>query len=125
MNIKKVFLICAFAMVSIIALLYGVSPQWFASTFLDMPQLDPNIAHILRAVMGLYLALGIFWLYAAFNDKYRNTAVLTTAIFSGGLVLGRILSLFNEGQPAPLLTFYVIVEFLLTPVAIWIFKLEE
>jgi len=125
MKIKKAFLICAFFTVSIIALLYGVSPQWFAETFLDMPQLDPNIAHILRAVMGLYLALGIFWLYAAFNDKYRNAAVLTTAIFAGGLVLGRIVSLFAEGQPAPLLTFYVIVEFLLTPVAIWIFKLEE
>ena len=125
MKIKKTFLICAFAMVSIIALLYGVSPQWFAGTFLDMPQLDPNIAHILRAVMGLYLALGIFWLYAAFNERYRNTAVLTTAIFAGGLVLGRIVSLFTEGQPAPLLTFYVFAEFMLTPLAIWVFKLEE
>ena len=125
MKIKKAFLICAFVMVSIIALLYGVSPQWFAGTFLNMPQLDPNVAHILRAVMGLYLALGIFWLYAAFNDNYRNIAVLTTAIFSGGLVSGRIVSLFTEGLPAPLLTFYVIVELMLTPVAIWVFKLEE
>jgi uncharacterized protein YacL len=125
MRIKKAFLICAFAMVSMIALLYGVSPQWFALTFLDMPQLDPNIAHILRAVMGLYLALGVFWLYAAFNDQYRNIAVLTTAIFAGGLVLGRILSLFVEGQPAPLLTFYIGAEFVLTPIAIWVFSLED
>jgi hypothetical protein len=125
MKIKKYFLLFAFAAVSVIALLYGVSPQWFAETFLDMPELNLNIAHILRAVMGLYLALGIFWLYAAFNDDYRNTAVLTTAIFSGGLVCGRIISLFTEGQPAPLLMFYVIVEFMLTPLAIWVYKLEE
>ncbi|MGY6276999.1 DUF4345 domain-containing protein [Methylomonas sp. MgM2] len=125
MKIKKAFLIFAFAMVSIIALLYGVSPQWFTRTFLDMPQLDSNIAHILRAVMGLYLALGIFWLYAAFNERYRNVAVLTTAIFAGGLVFGRILSLFIEGQPAPLLIFYIGAEFLLTPIALWIFYLDD
>ena len=125
MKIKKTFLLFAFASVSVIALLYGISPQWFAKTFLNIPQLDPNIAHILRAVMGLYLALGVFWLYAAFNDNYRNIAVLTTAIFAGGLMLGRILSLFIEGQPAPLLTFYVVVEFMLTPLALWVFKLEE
>jgi len=125
MKIKKTFLIFAFAIVSIIALLYGVSPQWFARTFLDVTQLDPNIAHIFRAVMGLYLALGIFWLYAAFNDRYTNVAVLTTAIFSAGLVLGRILSLFTEGQPAPLLIFYVGAEFILTPIALWVFSLDD
>ena len=101
MKIKQAFLVSAFGIVSIIALLYGVSPLWFARTFLDITLLDRNIAHILRAVMGLYLALGVFWLYAAFTEKYRNVAVLTTMIFSGGLVTGRIISLFNEGQPAP------------------------
>ena len=125
MKIKQVFLISAFIIVSIIALLYGVSPQWFARTFLDITLLDRNIAHILRAVMGLYLALGLFWLYAAFTEKYRNVAVLTTMIFSGGLVIGRIISLFNEGQPAPLLTFYIFAEFALTPLAYWVFTLEE
>ena len=125
MKIKQAFLIFAFVVVSIIALLYGVSPQWFARTFLDITLLDRNIAHILRAVMGLYLALGLFWLYAAFNQTYRNAAILTTMIFSGGLVIGRIISLFNEGQPAPLLTFYIFAEFALTPLAYWVFTLEE
>lgn len=96
MKIKKAFLIAAFILVSVIALLYGVNPQWFGYTFLGLPQLDPNIAHILRAVMGLYLALGLFWLYSAFNQKYRNTAVLTTIIFSGGLVAGRIICFFTR-----------------------------
>ena len=125
MKIKQAFLVSAFGIVSIIALLYGVSPLWFARTFLDITLLDRNIAHILRAVMGLYLALGVFWLYAAFTEKYRNVAVLTTMIFSGGLVTGRIISLFNEGQPAPLLTFYIFAEFALTPLAYWVFTLEE
>jgi len=106
-KIKKAFLIAAFIIVSVITLLYGVNPQWFGRTFLNLPQLDPKIAHILRAVMCLYLALGLFWLYSAFNQKYRNVAVLITMIFSGGLLTGRIISYFKEGQPAPLLIFYI------------------
>ncbi len=125
MKIKKYFLIVAFVMVSIIALLYGVSPQWFAHTFLGVAELDLNFAHILRAVMGLYLGLGLFWLFSAFSDKYRNTAALTTVIFAAGLVIGRIISLFIDGQPSSLLVLYIIMEFALVPFAYWVFRLPE
>ncbi len=74
---KKNFLIFAFFAIIPIALAYGVSPDWFASKFLGIEMLDKNIAHILRAVMCLYLALSIFWLYSAFNEAYRNPALLT------------------------------------------------
>lgn len=122
MRIKKYFLIFAFCAVSVIALLYGVSPRWFAATFLDVQELDLDLAHILRAVMGLYLALGCFWLYAVFDPRYTNTAVLTTAVFSGGLVSGRILSLVADGKPAPLLLLYVAMELSLVPLAIWVWR---
>ena len=125
MIIKKYFLIFSFSVVAIIALLYGISPQWFAQTFLDVPNVSLDIAHILRAVMCLYLALGLFWLFAAFSDKYRNTAVLTIMIFSGGLVSGRIISLFADGQPSGILMLYVVMEFVLVPVAYWVFRLPE
>ena len=118
---KKSFLILAFAIVSIIALLYGISPAWFARTFLGVNELSVNFAHILRAVMCLYLGLGLFWLYAAFSDKHRNTAVLTTIIFAGGLVIGRIVSFIADGQPSPLLMIYGVLEITLIPVAYWIF----
>ena len=125
MKIKKSFLIFTFFTVTIIALLYGVSPQWFAETFLGVTDLDLNLAHILRAVMGLYIALGLFWLVAAFSDTYRNTAVLTTILFAGGLVTGRIISFLADGQPSPLLMLYIAMEFLLVPVAIWVFRLPD
>jgi hypothetical protein len=118
---KKSFLILAFAGVSIIALLYGISPAWFAHTFLGINELSVNVAHILRAVMCLYLGLGLFWLYAAFSDKHRNTAVLTTIIFAGGLVIGRIVSVIADGQPSPILMIYLVLEIMLIPVAYWIF----
>jgi Domain of unknown function (DUF4345) len=85
MNLKKAFLILAFAIVSIIALLYGFDPAWFARTFLGVDELSVNFAHILRAVMCLYLALGCFWLFSAFSDRLRDTAILTTMVFAGGL----------------------------------------
>ena len=125
MNIKKYFLIFAFVAVSIIAFLYGVSPNWFAQTFLNVPAIPLDFAHILRAVMGLYFGLGLFWLFSAFSDKYRNAAVLTTAIFAGGLVSGRLVSLFADGQPSPVLVVYIALELILVPIAVWVFRLPE
>ena len=125
MKIKKYFLMIAFLAVSIIALFYGVSPRWFAQTFLNVPEIPLDFAHILRAVMCLYLALGLFWLFSAFSDKYRNAAVLTTVIFAGGLVAGRLISLFADGQPSPILVVYIALEFVLVPIGLWVFRLPE
>ena len=124
-NAKKNFLILAFVAVTPIALAYGVSPDWFASTFLGIETLDTNIAHILRAIMCLYLALGLFWLYSAFHEAYRNAALLTVIVFTGGLVIGRIISYFADGQPQPILILYIGLEFVLVPVAYWVFRLPE
>jgi hypothetical protein len=99
-----------------------VSPDWFGRTFLDVNDLDADLAHILRAVMGLYLALGLFWLYAAFHQPYRDAAVLTTIVFCVGLVSGRLISLVVDGRPAPLLLLYVAMEFALVPIGLWVFK---
>ena len=125
MIIKKVFLLIACFTVVIIALLYGVSPHWFARLFLGITDISVEIAHILRSIMGLYLALSIFWLWAAFNDQYRNMAVLTTMIFSGGLVSGRLISVVVDGQPSPVLVLYIILEFVFVPVSYWVFRLPE
>ena len=125
MLIKKYFLIFAFTAVAIIALLYGVSPQWFARSLLDTPELSLDLAHILRAVMCLYLAIGLFWLFAAFNQQYTNLAVLSTMLFSGGLVSGRIISLFADGQPSEILILYVMMEFALVPIGYYVYKLPD
>lgn len=125
MHIKQAYLIFAFVVVSAIALLYGVSPDWFARSFLDVKDLSANFAHILRAMMGLYVALGLFWLYAAFHQNYRNAAILTTIIFCAGLVSGRLISLVTDGRPAPLLLFYIAMEFALVPIGLWVFRQSD
>jgi hypothetical protein len=122
MSIKKAYLMLACVVVWIIALLYGVSPRWFAETFLAMEAPSLDFAHILRAVMCLYLALGCFWLAAAFDTKSRNVAILTTIIFAGGLVIGRVLSFAVDGQPSPLLVVYAAMELSLVPVGFWVWS---
>jgi len=87
--------------------------------------LDTNSAHILRAIMCLYLALGLFWLHSAFNEAYRNAALLTVVVFTGGLAIGRIVSLLADGQPQSILIIYTLIECILAPVAYWVFRLPE
>ncbi len=125
MDIKKYFLILSFLLVSVIAMLYGISPQWFTYTFLGISDLNLNLAHILRAVMCLYISLGLFWLLSAFSQRYRNMAVLTTIIFATGLVVGRVLSFVVDGIPSPLLVFYLVIELIFIPLAYWVFRLPE
>ena len=125
MDLKKGYLILAFAMVSVIALLYGIDPSWFAGAFLNVTDLSENFAHILRAVMCLYLALGAFWLFCAMKDRHKNIAILTTIVFAGGLVVGRLLSFALDGLPSPLLIIYAGLELVIIPVAWWIYRLPE
>lgn len=109
MKIIKYFPILSFFPLTVIFLLYGGSPQWFASTFLGEIELNLKFAYILRAIMCLYLALGLFWLFAAFNDKYRNTAVFSIVFFA-------------DGWPSSLLNYYTVLELVLTPVFVWEYK---
>ena len=125
MQIKRAFLIFAFVAVTIFGLLYGISPKWYAATFLGITDLNTNVAHILRAVAGLYLALASFWLYGAFNDKYRDAGILTAILFAGGLVAGRCVSLIVDGQPAPVLLIYGVMEFAVVLIGLWVFRLPE
>lgn len=122
MLIKKYFLMLAAFTVSGIALLYGLSPSWFAHSFLGVATLDVNFTHILRAVMGLYLGFGLFWLLAAFDAQLRGPALITTLVFAGGLFAGRLLSFLLDGASAPLLQAYALLELGLLPVAYWVYR---
>ena len=126
MQLKKVLLVLSFVTICIIALLYGISPQWFFDTFLVTSQ-KPSIdqSHILRAVMMLYVALGMFWLYCAFSDRYRDVGIIVIAVFCGGLVAGRILSVIVDGIPSPILILYIFMELCLVPVCIWLIRRDN
>ena len=126
MDLKKILLVIAFLTISVIALLYGVSPQWFFESFLLSP-VAPSVdqSHILRAVMTLYLGLGLFWLYCAFCDSYRDAGIDVLAVFCAGLVAGRILSVIVDGVPSTILIVYILMELSLVPVCIWLLRRDR
>jgi hypothetical protein len=124
-EIKKYVLLLASSTIFLVAALYGVSPYWFASAILGVLEPNHNLAHILRAMMSMYVGFGFYWLFAAFNAKYRNPALLTVMLFPAGLVIGRIISLFVDGNPSPLLLFYMVAELIQAPVAYWAFRLPD
>ncbi|MGH8444851.1 MAG: DUF4345 domain-containing protein [Solimonas sp.] len=110
MRLQRIYLFLAFFMVAGIALLYGLCPEYFAGHFLGVDPLDVSFKHILRAMMGLYLAFGFYWLWSAFDASRAMTGLVTILIFDGGLLAGRLLSLAVDGMPAPLLQFYTALE---------------
>lgn len=48
---------------------------------------------------GMHSLMGIFFLLGAFVPKLRETALITLAIFTSGLVLGRVVSIAIDGVP--------------------------
>ena len=121
--LQRLFLLFFSGSVAIVALIYGVSPQWFANTFLSTEgALDTDFANILRAIMGFYLVFAAFWFFAAFSDRLRNIAVLIVALFTGGMAAGRILSMLIDGKPSTILSLYVATEIGTALIAIWLYR---
>ena len=63
--------------------------------------------------------------YCAFSDRYRDAGIIVIAVFCGGLVAGRILSVIVDGIPSPILILYIFMELSLVPVCIWLMRRDN
>ena len=108
---KGILLFVAVGLVPI-ALGYGFMPEKSMSYLFNISVSEVNLAHILRAVMGLYLALIIFWVLGAMKENLRQAALYSMVVFMLGLAGGRILSLIVDGVPHWLLLLYLALELL-------------
>ena len=59
---------------------------------------------------GMYAALGLFFVIAAFVPAVRLGALWAAATFLSGLVVGRVVSLVRDGIPGPMPLALVLVE---------------
>jgi len=125
MNIRQMFLLVVAIGLLPIALSYGLIPQKSLSYLFDITVSDPNGIHIFRAVMGLYLALIIFWLIGAFKVQVRQAALYSLIVFMFGLAAGRILSLIIDGMPHRLLAVYLVLELVFGVLGILLTKKSE
>lgn len=99
MDIRQIFLLVTAVGLAPIALFYGVWPQQGPGYLLDVSIDNANGAHIFRAVMGLYLAMTLFWIIGALKWHVRQAALWSLVVFMLGLVSGRLLSLLLDGIP--------------------------
>ncbi|UPT65413.1 MAG: DUF4345 domain-containing protein [Sphingobacteriales bacterium JAD_PAG50586_3] len=78
----------------------------------------------IRANYGFVnLALGLFMVYGAF--KMRKEALLFTAIFCWGFVIGRIYSIAIDGMPNGFVTQWLATEMVLGIIAITLLVLQS
>jgi hypothetical protein len=110
MNKESIFLLMAAAGLAPIALSYGASPAASLSYLYDIDASSVNVSHIFRAVMGLYIALLVFWIAGARKETLRLPALWSLTIFMIGLAAGRALSIVVDGMPHPLLVAFMVLE---------------
>lgn len=76
---------------------YGGHPSYLMPLILDFQVEALELKNMLRAVMGIYIGIGIFWLLGAYKEKLWYAATLSNVLFMGGISLGRIISTLFDG----------------------------
>ena len=79
---------------------YGISPNKILPFFFDFKVESIDLNNVFRAIMGLYLSLGMYWIFGIFKPEHWKSATLTSTIFMGGLAFGRIISILLDGTPS-------------------------
>jgi hypothetical protein len=118
----RAFLIfCSVGLVPI-ALGYGAKPSVTLDALFGIKVDTTNLTHIMRAVMGLYLGMVVFWLYGAFRKSMTGPALAGCAVFMLGLAAGRILSFILDGMSHWLLVVYAALEIVLGLIAVTLYR---
>ena len=123
MRTRAFLIFCAVGLVPI-ALGYGAQPSTSLDALFGITVDTTNLSHIMRAVMGLYLAMVVLWLWGAFKAQMTAPALLSCAFFMIGLASGRILSFVLDGPPHWLLIVYAALEIVLGLLAIRLYKAD-
>ena len=78
-----------------------------------------DLVHILRAVMGLYLAILTLWLLGAIRGgSLMRTAIISEIVFMSGLAAGRLIDMLLNGWSSPILIVYTVAELVLASLGI-------
>lgn len=115
-------LIISASIVIIVGLAYGVIPNTILPFLFNIEIHSIELQNIFRAMMGLYLAMGLFLILGAKYSKYWRVATLISVMFTAGLAVGRIISTLFDGF-SPFFTLALVVELALM---VWgIFNLKS
>ncbi len=94
---KNLNLLLSGFIVIIAGFVYGGHPSYLMPLLLDFQVEALELKNMLRAVMGIYVGIGIFWLLGAYRKKLWYAATLSNVLFMGGISFGRIVSTLFDG----------------------------
>jgi len=98
---KNLHLLLSSIIVIFAGLAYGGYPEKLAPFLFGFEVEALGLSQILRAVMGIYFGLGLFWLTGCFKETYWKGATLSNMFFMGGISLGRLVSMLFDGFSLP------------------------
>lgn len=102
-------------------LMYGAAPSSILPVVFGFEVEDLELQNIFRAIMGLYIALGVYWWYGSIKTQFWKGATISNIVFMGGLAFGRLLSTFLDGF-SPQYFIGMILEFIMMFWAIYNFR---
>jgi hypothetical protein len=106
-----------------ISLSYGIDPNRILPMLFQFHSAGGDTVHVLRAIMGLYLATIVLWLLGAIRGgPLMRTALISEIVFMSGLAAGRLLDLLLNGWPSPVLIVYAVAELVLAIFGIFCLK---
>lgn len=96
-TLKKLHLGFSAIIVISVSFVYGGNPSSFLPFVFGFEVEAIDLKNILRAIMGLYIAFGSYWIYGLLKPKYWRSATLSNVLFMGGLAAGRTISTIFDG----------------------------
>jgi len=122
MNKESFFLIFSAFGVFPVALAYGAFPSFSLPLLYNIDITSNNLSNVFRAIMGLYVAFNIFWVFGALNLSLRLSALWSLFIFYTGAGAGRVLSIVLDGSPDMIFILYLSLEILGSAISFWLIK---
>ncbi len=106
--LKNLHLLVSLSIVVPVAFIYG-SPTILEQR-VDIQVNTIDLSNMLKAVMGLYLAISFVWALGVWKTDYWKIATQLTILFMLGLAVGRILSILIDGVPTGGFIFGLVAE---------------
>ncbi|WP_177766664.1 DUF4345 domain-containing protein [Flavobacterium sp. I3-2] len=83
--------------VIIVGLAYGIAPNKLFPELFGIKVEGLELLNILRAIMSLYIAFGLFLILGVIKTQYWKIATIVSIIFTAGIAFGRLISFLFDG----------------------------
>ena len=103
------FLILTAIGVALVSLGYGVNPKLGMPLLYGIDIESVNQINMYRAIMGLYLAISLYWIVGALNENVKLSALWSMFVFMAGIGSGRLISVYLDGIPSTIFMFFLFI----------------